>query len=240
MEFLLERMTWKEVEAAVERAAGIIVPFGATEEHGPHLPLSTDNVITYELVCRAAEKTGFVVAPPVNYGVCRMTRGFPGTIALRFDTLKQVALDIISELAACGFKKIVLFSFHASNAHLTAIKEAAYDFSLENKEVKVYFVSSTDLASEEMGKILETAPYHACEAETSLMLFLRPELVQMDKAEDERPQAPPFLVSPTWRSWMKAGVFGEPTRATRNKGEALFNAITKKLEGILEMIKNQP
>ncbi|MEM3465804.1 MAG: creatininase family protein [Candidatus Jordarchaeales archaeon] len=239
MEFLLEKMTWREVEAAVGQAAGIIVPFGATEEHGPHLPISTDNIITYELACRAAEKTGFIVAPPINYGVCRSTREFPGTIALRFDTLKQLALDVISELAACGFKKIVLFSCHASNAHMTAIKEAAYDFSLQNRRTKIYFVSSADLATEEITKTLETAPYHACEAETSLMLFLKPELVQMDKAEDERPQTPPFLVSPTGKPWMRTGVLGEPTRATRKKGEIIFNAMTKKLTQILETIKNQ-
>ncbi|MEM4675099.1 MAG: creatininase family protein [Nitrososphaerota archaeon] len=233
-------MTWKEVEEAVKRAAGVIVPFGATEEHGLHLPISTDNIITYELVCRAAEKTGFLVAPIVNYGVCRATRGFPGTIALRFETLKQLVLDIISDLAASGFKKIVLFSFHASNAHLTAIKEAALDFSLNSRDAKVYFVSSAELASEEMSKMLETPPYHACEAETSLMLHLKPELVRVDKIEDERPQTPPFLVVPTWKPWMKTGVIGEPTHATREKGEKMFNALIKKLIEVLEIIKSQP
>ncbi len=239
MEFLLEKMTWKEIEAAIEQAAGIIVPFGATEEHGPHLPTSTDNIITYELVCRAAEKTCFLVAPMINYGVCRSTRGFPGTIALRFDTLKQLALDIMSELASFGFKKMVLFSFHASNAHMTAIKEAAYDFSLQKRDIKIYFVSSVDLATEEIIKTLESTPYHACEAETSLMLFLKPELVQMDKAEDERPQSFPFLINPTGRPWMRTGVLGEPTRATRKKGETIFNAMVKKLTEILETIKSQ-
>lgn len=237
MKYLMEEMTWKDVENATKNVVGVIVPFGAVEEHGPHLPLVTDTIIAYELACKAAENTGFLVAPPVNYGVCRSTRGFPGTIALKFNTLKSVALDILSELAECGFKKIVLFSFHASNAHMTAIKEAAYDFSLKNQETKVYFVSSLDLSSDEMASILESAPYHACEAETSLMLFLRPELVNMDKAEDERPQTPPFLVSSSGRPWMRTGVIGEPTRATKIKGEMLFKAMTKKMKEILETIK---
>ncbi|MHA1607515.1 MAG: creatininase family protein [Candidatus Freyarchaeota archaeon] len=239
MKVLLETMTWTEIEEAIKKAEGIIVPFGSVEEHGPHLPVSTDTIITLELVSKAAEETGFLVAPTLNYGVCRSTRSFPGTISLKFETLKQVTIDILSELVECGFKRIVLFSFHASNAHLTAIKEAAYSFTIRNRSVKVFFVSSLDFASENIPKILETLPQHACEAETSLMLFLKPELVHMDKATDEVPQSPPFLVTPTGRPWMKTGVMGYPTKATKEKGEQLFTLMVNRLIEILNIIKNQ-
>ncbi len=239
MKYMLEEMTWVEIEEALKEKKPILVPFGSVEEHGPHLPISTDSDICYAIVKKGAEGTGFLVAPIVNYGLCRSTREFPGTVSLRFDTLKQLAKDIIFELASQGFKKIVFFSFHAGSTHLVTLKEAAFEFSLENKNVKVYLVSSMDLAVEDLLKILETAPQHACELETSLMLFLKPESVQMENAIEEYSSGTPFLVRPSGREWLKTGVMGDPRKASAEKGEKIFNLMTKRLREILTNIQQE-
>ncbi len=233
MKHMLENMTWIEVEESLKKKNSVIVPFGSVEEHGPHLPTSTDSDLCYAVVKKGAEDTDFLVAPIVNYGLCRSTREFPGTVSIQFETLKQLAKDILFELVNQGFKKIVLFSFHAGSTHLMALKEAAFDFSLENKNAKVYLVSSIDLAVEDLLKVLETIPQHACELETSLMLFLKPEVVQMEKVVEEHPSGPRFLVTPSGRKWMKTGVMGDPRKASAEKGEKIFNLMTKRLREIL-------
>ncbi|MGQ9721343.1 MAG: creatininase family protein [Candidatus Jordarchaeum sp.] len=230
---MLEDMTWLEVEEALKKTNSVIVPFGSVEEHGPHLPTSTDSDLCYAIVKKVAEGTNFLVAPIVNYGLCRSTREFPGTVSIGFETLKQLVKDILFELVNQGFSKIVLFSFHAGSTHLMALKEAAFDFSLENKSIKTFLVSSIDLAGQELLKVLETIPQHACELETSLMLFLKPETVQMEKVVEEYPSGPRFLVSPSGRDWMKTGVMGDPRKASAEKGEKIFNLMTKRLKEIL-------
>ncbi len=239
MKYMLEDMTWTEVEEALKNKNSVIVPFGSVEEHGPHLPTSTDSDLCYAIVKKGTEGTDFLVAPIVNYGLCRSTREFPGTVSLRFETLMQLVKDILFELVNQGFKKIVLFSFHAGSTHLTALKEAAFDFTLKNKNIKVFLVSSIDLAGEELLKVLETIPQHACELETSLMLFLRPETVEMEKAFEEYPSGPRFLVTPSGREWMKTGVMGDPRKASSEKGKKIFNLMTQRLREILTDIINQ-
>lgn len=237
LKFTIEDMTWVEIEEALKRKNCVVIPFGSVEEHGPHLPISTDSDLCYAVVRAGAEGTDFLVAPMVNYGLCRSTREFPGTVSLSFDTLKQLAKDILFEFANQGFKKIVLFSFHAGSTHLIALREAAFEFALENKNAKVYMVSSVDLAGEEVLKTLDTFPHHAAELETSLMLFLKPEAVKMEKLVEEQPQAPPFLVTPSGRKWMKTGIMGDPRRASAEKGEKIFNLMAKKLREILTSIQ---
>ncbi|WXG40995.1 MAG: creatininase family protein [Candidatus Freyarchaeum deiterrae] len=236
MKYLLEDMTWTEIEEELKKKSFVIVPFGSVEEHGPHLPISTDNDLCYAVVKKGAEGTDFLVAPMVTYGLERSTRGFAGSISLRFETLKQLVKDILFELASQGFQKIVLFSFHASSTHLVVLKEAAFDFAQENKKVKVYLVSSMDLVGSDLAKILETPPQHACELETSLMLYLKPEAVQMNKAVEEHPSGTPFLVYPSGREWMKTGVMGDPRKSSAKKGEKIFNLMTQKLREILTNI----
>ncbi|MEM3703744.1 MAG: creatininase family protein, partial [Candidatus Bathyarchaeia archaeon] len=188
---------------------------------------------------KSVEDTDFLVAPMVNYGLERSTRGFAGSISLGFETLKQLVKDILLELTNQGFKKIVLFSFHASSTHLVALKEAAFDFVQKNRKAKVYLVSSADLFGHELLKILETPPQHACELETSLMLYLKPEAVQMNKAVEEYPSGTPFLVYPSGREWMRTGVIGDPRKASAEKGEKLLKLMTQKFREILNNIQKE-
>lgn len=233
MDVEMGKMTWCEVKESIRNEKGVIVPIGALEEHGPHLPLITDTALAWGVAKLAAEKTGFLVMPPLFLGVCRTTRTFPGTISIGFVTLKRLTEDILEELASQGFKKIVLFSWHAGKSHSAALREAAFETKLRYKELDLYLIVSSELWSE-VEKLLETKPFHAGELETSLMLVVQPELVKMDRAVEEYPTVPPYRIKTTGKPWMRSGVVGNATLASAEKGKELLEIIVDKLVDILE------
>ncbi len=105
---LLEEMSWPEIEAGLNQTQTIILPMGATEEHGPHLPVFTDTIQAMEVAMEAARRRDFFVASPVPYGVCRSTRGFPGTITVGHDALRLYAHDILLSFYDSGFRRVMI------------------------------------------------------------------------------------------------------------------------------------
>src|SRR5215213_6569194 len=126
---LLADMTWQEVEAAIEREAGVVLPVGSTEQHGYHLPLSTDAVLPTELALTVAEPLDLLVAPAVSYGYRSRPlsgggQGFVGTTSLRATTLMALVEDVVRELIRQGFGRIVVLNWHMENQNF--VYEAAY------------------------------------------------------------------------------------------------------------------
>jgi len=87
---LLEEMSWPEIEAGLCQTRTVILPVGATEEHGPHLPVFTDTIQALEVAREVALRLDLFLAPPLHYGVCRSTRGFPGTITIGHDAMRAL------------------------------------------------------------------------------------------------------------------------------------------------------
>src|SRR5512138_1049429 len=104
---IVEAMTMPEFEAGLQRTRTILIPFGSVEEHGQHLPLSTDTIQAYEAGKRAAQQIPLFVAPPIHYGNCRSTSQHPGTISISTDTLKALMKDIIRSLRSHGFQNMI-------------------------------------------------------------------------------------------------------------------------------------
>ncbi|MFX0096948.1 MAG: creatininase family protein [Candidatus Hodarchaeota archaeon] len=233
MNIEIGNMTWNEVGESIRKSNGIIVPIGAFEEHGPHLPLITDAALAWNIAKLAAEKAKFLVMPSLFLGVCRTTRMFPGTVSLKFDTLKRLIEDILEELASQGFRKIILFSWHAGKSHIAALREAAFEMKLKKHDLDVYLIVSSELWNG-AERILDTKPFHAGELETSLMLVLCPELVKMDKAVKEYPPIPPYRIKTTGKPWMQSGVMGDATMASEEKGKRILKLIVTKLVDVLE------
>lgn len=212
----LNDLSWVEVKGYIKKRQDILLPFGSVEEHGYHLPLSTDGDIV-EAVCEGVSKaTGIIVAPLIWYGVSNTTRAYAGTTMVEPDTLKAYTKDVLNALKNSGFSTVYITSGHYSNTHIDAIKEGANESEISTKFL--------DFSKIDFSDILETKPYHACEAETSLMMYLHPEKVDMRKAVDEEVEIVDDQLVPT-----KSGVFGHPTRATAEKGRLLLEAIVKEL-----------
>ncbi|MHA1270191.1 MAG: creatininase family protein [Candidatus Helarchaeota archaeon] len=222
---LFENLTWQEIEEYLKSNKVILVPTGVYEEHGFHLPVSTDNVIGYYIAKKIGENLNLLVAPLIPFGVSRKTREFPGSVMIQFETFKHLIEDILKVYIENGFKKIIIFSFHGSSNHLMALNEAAYTvkkyFNSDNN-LHIYIISSHDLEDPRILKLLKTIPIHAGELETSLMLYLAENLVKTDKLIKENPKFPDYELLLTGKAWMKTGVMGDPTKADKDKGKSII------------------
>ncbi len=216
----LTDLTWKDVEEYLKKRKDVILPFGSVEEHGYHLPLSTDSDIAVSICEELGKRTGVLVAPVVWYGVSNTTRGYPGTVMVSFDTLKSYVKDLLKSLESNGFMTVYIVSGHLSSSQKSAIKEAAREVGL-----KSYLL---DFSKVDISDILDTRAFHACEAETSLMLYLHPEKVVMEQAVDEEIEIEEFLITGGLKK-TKSGVFGSPTEASEEKGRQIFERIVKEL-----------
>jgi creatinine amidohydrolase len=216
----LNDLSWDEVGEYLEKRSDILLPFGSVEEHGYHLPLSTDGDIAWAICEGVSDGTGILVAPVVWYGVSNTTKAYSGTTMVEPDTLKAYTKDILESLKNSGFKKAYITSGHYSNSHVDAIREGAGESGIETEFL--------DFSKIDVSDILETKPFHACEAETSLMLYLHPEKVDMEKAIDEEVEIVDDQLVPT-----KSGVFGHPTKATAEKGKLLLERIMAELSSAI-------
>ena len=208
------------VESASELA---ILPIGSTEQHGPHLPMCTDYVVATEISKRIAEKTGAYLLPTLPISTCYEHKGKKGSVWMKPDTFYHVIQDIVLCLKDQGFKKVAVVLGHGGIFVATpAIRElnAMYD---DLKVAKIDFLQF--FGTKEMAEILESPNnLHACEYETSLMLYFKEELVKKDKIKnaDFVPDYPrDFLNYVSLVKLSKTGVWGEPSLGTREKGEKI-------------------
>jgi creatinine amidohydrolase len=215
---LLEEMSWPEIEAGLRSTRTLILPVGATEEHGPHLPVFTDTVQAIEVASEAPRRRDVVLAPPLHYGVCRSTRGFPGTITATHDGLRAFMHDILVSFCDSGFSQVLVLTGHAGGQHMAALEEACQK-AVEEKSFRVSLVSLFDLIDP---KSVETQrDGHSGEIETSLMMVIREDLVK-GRPAGNFPLRPRFLVLKDVRHLMGNGIMGDPSKASLKKGEAFF------------------
>ena len=226
--------------AHIKESKGVIVVCGSCEQHGHHLPLDTDNIIGEELALRIAEKTGMLVMPPVNYGQVWSAKGFPGTISLPASTLKLILRDIVCSLESQGVRNIVLMTGH--NGNMSILKDLARELMDEFGWRNIWYFPMS-MSKEVAGYIKTPIPMnvaHAGEIETAMMLYLRPELVDLSKATREFPKAPEeFAYRPMhWNEVMETGSFGDGGAATLELGKALIeSAVDTTAELINRLLK---
>jgi creatinine amidohydrolase len=226
---LLEEMSWPEVEAGQKVTQTVILPVGATEEHGPHLPTITDTIQAMEVARAVAAERHVFLAPPLHYGVCRSTRGFPGTITVGHDALRAFARDLLISFADSGFARVLILTGHAGGQHMAALEEAC-QIAVEERDFRVSLVSLFDLID---ARAVETAhDGHAGEMETSLMMVIRPDLVKGKPAE-HFPKRPQFMIMKDVRHLMGNGIMGNPQPATLEKGKQFFQMAVDGVMGAL-------
>jgi creatinine amidohydrolase len=234
-------MTWPEVAALARRTPVALIPGGATEAHGPHLPLETD-VIIAQGSCRraaallAAEGIECVIAPPFYYGVTNFGMPFAGTVTIPAETLTQLAAAVCQSLATHGFTRIVFSNHHLEPAHFAAIQAGA---TLVN-ELGVARVAVPDVREERWARALteefRAGSRHAGCYETSLVMADRPELVREAQRQGLSPvwiDLPDRIHSHGARTFQEAGsewaYFGDPARASAAEGAMIFDALANML-----------
>ncbi|MCJ7759916.1 creatininase family protein [Candidatus Bathyarchaeota archaeon] len=235
----MENMTWKDFEEKLRNTKTVLIPFGSTEEHGYHLPLSTDYHVAYEIAKRVSEKTSVLVTPPICYGVCRRGESFPGTITISFDTLRSLTLDIVESLYSHNLRNIVLLPGHLGSAQLTSLEIACQESLRKHSDLNLVIIRLPEILKKLPAGIIDEQFGHAGEVETSIMLALLPQLVEMKKAVSEIPSFPPHHLTRDARDFMRSGIIGDATNATLQKGEAILELLISEISKVIGLFENK-
>ncbi|MBI2868069.1 MAG: creatininase family protein [Chloroflexi bacterium] len=185
---LWEELTWPEAERIARKRRLALIPCGATEQHGPHLPLAVDWMCTYEVACRASAATGVPVVHPLVFGLSAGHGSFPGTIGLRPQTMLALLEDLSDSLYRSGIRDFVFLNGHAWNSGpLISIREL---LQTRYADVRIRLINWWELVVSPELKSTADAPeggrlVHANFGETSTMLALRPDLVRMSRAVNQ-------------------------------------------------------
>lgn len=231
---IIAEMTMGEFEKGLKLTRTVLIPFGSVEEHGYHLPLSTDTIQAYEVGKDASKTIPLFVAPPVHYGCCRSTSCHPGTISITTTTLKAILKDLTKSLYFNGLRNFIILTGHAGGTHRMALQDAGEEIMGELEDIKIAVVTEFELARRVGKGIIETeGDCHAGEIETSRMLHSCPDLVK-EPGEKEFPSFPDFILVREKRKYWKNGVWGDPSKASAEKGEKLHELVVAK---IIELAK---
>jgi creatinine amidohydrolase len=234
---IMEEMTMTEFEKGLEKTRTVIIPIGTVEEHGPHLPLATDTIQAMELAKQVSQRMNVFIAPPLHYGFCRSTRCHPGTIGISAGALRIMIRDIVKSLHLHGFRSFMMLSGHAGELHMAALNEVGEELLEEIPGINIAVLSEMDLFLDK-GELVETeGDIHAGEVETSMMLYIRPELVK-GRAPKEYPTFPkPILVRDKRKYW-PGGVWGDPSKASRDKGEKMIHLAVDKVIDLIKKLES--
>jgi creatinine amidohydrolase len=249
-------MIWYEIKEAAEQERVALLPVATYEDHGPHLPVDVDVVLTTEICRRAAARipAEVVLVPAVGHGYSPHHMDFHGTITIRWDTFINYVKDVCCSLAHHGFKRILVVNGHGSN---TSPLDLAARLSIIEYQGGILCASVNHWGLrtvKDLGRTLRDSDYggtsHGGEFETSLYLALKPHLVDMSKAVDERSPLPPSFKTdllagthpqgsdarlvPYWSSVTASGVMGDATKATKEKGEKFLEAA---IAGLIDLIR---
>jgi creatinine amidohydrolase len=230
---IIEEITSAEFSSGLEKTRTVLIPVGATEGHGVHLPLGTDSFQAID-VCRllAGRRTIFV-APPILYGVCRSTALHPGTLGIRTETLRKLLCDVIEALYRQGLRNFVVISGHAGGTHNATLLDAGEEMLRTLVDARIAVVSEYDLATRAGQAHIETVDdSHAGEIETSRMLSTRPHLVKNGATEDY-PRFPRHILVRDKLKYWPSGVWGDPTKASAAKGVQIEMHVVNALEQLV-------
>jgi creatinine amidohydrolase len=260
-EYRYEKLTWPEINDAIDQGKVCIVPCGSVEQHGAHLPLDVDIVCPQGIAFGAGRQVPdkMLVLPPVWYGYTAHVMDFPGTINTHYETFIRQMLDITKSLAYHGFKKIVLLNGHGSNMPNLDLVARRTNLETDAECVLTAWWNLLTVDKEFLpGWRQSKFPggcSHACELETSLYLYLdgdnvRKDLIKSDFASYNK-ENNPFHWGDLWShgpahiiSWTSTysdtGVMGEAELATAEKGRQVYEEAVKQLVRFVTMFKDRP
>ena len=223
----LKTLVPDEVRATLERDPRLLVPVGTCEQHGPHLPLGCDTILVERLADDLSAEFQILRAPTVEYGVNTATkRPYPGNATVRRKTLHRWMNDLLGSWEQAGIESFIILTAHGHDPHQEALS------TLRTRQARIFTV---DIFALDFAGHLEDAdgPMHGSELDTSLLLYLAPDAVRMDLAQD-------FVLPARQRQRYRRGArgalppagpgsVGRPSIASREKGERLYKMIYERV-----------
>jgi creatinine amidohydrolase len=249
---LMAEMTSREYSLALKETDTVIIPAGSTEVLGSHGPLGADHLVALTLGRKLGERTQCIVAPTVPFGDAQELQYWPGTISIHFDVLKQFYLEICKALIAHGLKRVFFLNTHFMNMR-------AVDFCGRALREKGILVAQGDwwrAAFSVSDDLIESDDYpkgHGGEVITSVVMALHPDLVDLSQATPE-PTKPglqfhgkfaataggPFYTYPDFTDLCHSGGWGNPSRASKAKGELIISRALENMVTFIQQFKAQP
>ncbi|WP_018626328.1 creatininase family protein [Niabella aurantiaca] len=245
-------MIWDQLTSAqigaLDKNIPVLLPLTATEQHGGHLPLATDRLIGEHFAhCLHTEMSGTVlILPAINVGCSDHHMDFPGTLSLTHGTFLLVVKEMIVSVLRHGFNKIILLNSHGGNQGIMNV--VAEQLGYENPGTHIVTVTWWVLAQEALRKITETGPGgtgHACEFETSLIQLIANHLVDNASiqkgqnmpaftwAEGDMLRGPAASYYRTFKSKTSNGIYGNPLKASAQKGQQITTTVVHALKQIV-------
>src|SRR4030043_677747 len=222
----LENMTWVQAEEALKRYEVVLIALGArSKEHGPHLPLNTDYIMAEYLKDRVKKEVPVVVLPTIQYGHYPSFLEYPGSVSIQAATFKNMVKDICLSMSGTGVSKFYILNTGIST--LKPLEQAAEE--LKSVGIILRYLNLTDVDKTLPQDLLkQEGGTHADESETSMMLYIAPDIVDMAKAVkdfDSRPGRRGLTRDPQGNgTYSKTGIYGDPTLAPREKGKIIVEA----------------
>lgn len=225
-----------------------IVPLGCLEKHSDHLPLGTDSLLAYKLACLAAEKETAIVFPPQHYMMVASAAAQPGAIVFDAKMSMEIIERLFEEIARNGFKKIILYNFHGGNRNITPL--VLQNHLARQPRDYVLYMPKFDWEIEDVIATYCTSTFggHADEWETSLMLYLFPELVKMQHVPPRTVGQPLHRLASVHQHGIKTPVdfysifpthyAGEAEFATTDVGKKAVDVITDRLAKVIKIVKD--
>lgn len=248
----MPEMTRREIEAFLQTGNKVILPVGSTEQHGPHLPISTDVLIPVEIAKRAGKEVNALVAPPIVFGLSIDHKPAGGVIYLKLNTLCTLIGEVTLALAEQGFREVIVLNGHYSNAWAVhhALNEIQPQLPAGAKAFGFDYWAGMP-PEQGAGYISPSAGIHANIGETSAVLAIAPDLVDMEKAPNEFPEFPKlrtgvfsilnsyFLSYPgSFAAALETGAWGDATQSTEEKGETFLQQLTQATVNMIRDIED--
>lgn len=239
---ILEELTWKEAEKALKQYEVVLIALGArTKEHGPHLLLKNDYVMAEYLKKRVIAEVPVIVLPTLQYGYYPAFLEYPGSVSIQAETFKNIIMDICRSMNGYGIKKFYVLNTGVSTLRpLGQAKQELFKSGIILEYLNILEVDETLPP----GLMKQKGGTHADEGETSMMLYIAPETVDMSKAVkdfDSRPNRRGLTRDPNGKGhYSPTGIWGDPTLATKEKGKIIVeNTVSAIVDQVKELITRE-
>jgi creatinine amidohydrolase len=230
---LISTATTADEETRAARLA--VLPVGSFEQHGAHLPLATDTIVACAIARAVADAHDLLLLPPVTVSCSQEHVGWPGSVSIRSVTLAAIITDVADSLRNAGVSQLVVVNGHGGNYVLSNVVQEA---NVGQRRMALY-PGRHDWDTARRAAGLASSSHddmHAGEIETSLLLYLSPELVRDGYRNVDHVADRPYLLMVGMRGYTTSGVIGQPSLASAEKGKAVLDSLTASFAETLQVL----
>ncbi len=233
----LEELKTPDIEAYLKTGRAVLIPVGSVEQHGCHLPLGTDSFLVDLTVERVSESLRLLKLPVIQYGPCFNSSSHAGTISISTRRLYDYVEGIVLSLYQQGFRIFFLFSGHAEQSQLVTLRELAEEFKQSKDDVSFHLLCTYHINKIVSQSLFDASKeFHAAAVETSLMLYLKPGLVDPTQFVAGKKEIPEFEIVKDKKKYWESGVYGSPHTASKELGKQIFDKTVAYINRYIEQL----